>query len=268
MRYCSACGVENSDAAEFCKHCGEKLASVTYVKPRRAEWEAGRIIVTIVGVIMILVAFGLIMGGSSLNFITETIGDENGFVVSGVEGVSSSSYALVFQDVDVHIDHEASRFLRAMGGSIVFKLEALSSNPSKPVFLGIAQDQYASAYLNQVEYDRLVSSRWEYDPFVNDFPEYALVRYPGSAPSGPPTMHSFWVAHQTGTGKQVLSWIPTTGSYWLVVMNEDASAGVDVDVQLGVRVPLFESLGNVLLASGIIIGLIGGFIVYHAAIRR
>jgi hypothetical protein len=136
------------------------------------------------------------------------------------------------------------------------------------VFLGVAQDSYAAAYLGQVEYDRLVSPRWEYDPFVNDFPEYTLSRHPGSAPSGPPTMHSWWVAHQTGTGSQVLTWRPTTGSYWVVVMNEDASSGVDVDVKLGVRVPLIESLGGILLFSGIVVGLIGGFIIYHAVIRR
>ena len=268
MRYCPKCGKENSDTAEFCKHCGEKLAGVTYVKTRGSGWDAGRVIVTIVGVIMIFTAFGLVMGGSSLRFIRGTIMDDEGFIVSGVKDVSSSSYAIVFQNLDVHIDDEASRVLRAMGGDIVFKLEAKGGDPSKAVFLGVAQDSDAAAYLGQVEYDRLESSRWEYDPFVNDFPEYTLSRHSGSAPSGPPTMHSFWVAHQTGTGSQVLTWRPTTGSYWVVVMNEDASAGVDLDVMLGVRVPLLESFGGILLASGIIIGLIGGFIIYYAVIRR
>lgn len=268
MRYCPKCGKENSDTAEFCKHCGEKMMSVTYVKPRGSGWDAGRVIVTIIGVIMVFTAFGLVMGGASLRFIRGTIMDEEGFIVSGVKGVSSTSYAIVFQDIDVNINYEASRVLRAMGGDIVFKLEASGGDPSKAVFLGVARDQDAAAYLGQVEYDRLVSSSWEYDPFVNDFPDYALSRHPGSAPSGPPTMHSFWVAHQAGTGSQLLTWSPTTGSYWLVVMNEDASADVDVDVKLGVRVPLLESLGVILLVSGVIIGLIGGFVIYYAVIRR
>jgi hypothetical protein len=268
VRYCPKCGNENSDTAEFCKHCGERLASVTYLKPRGSGWDAGRVIVTIIGVVMIFTAFGLVMGGASLRFIRGTIMDEEGFIVSGVKGVSSPSYAIVFQDMDVHIDYEASRALRAMGSEIVFKVEAEGGDPSKPVFLGVAQDSYAASYLGEVEYDRLVSGRWEYDPFVDDFPEYTLSRHPGQAPSGPPTVHSFWVAHKSGAGSQVLTWSPTTGSYWLVVMNEDASAGVDVDVKLGVRVPLLESLGTILLASGIIIGLIGGFIVYQAVVRR
>jgi hypothetical protein len=268
LRYCPKCGKENSDAAEFCKHCGEKLASVTYVKPRGSGWDAGRVIVTIVGAVMIFTAFGLVMGGSSLRFIGGAMMDDEGFMVSGVEGMSSDSYALVFQDMDVHIDYEASRVLRAMGGDIAFKLEAHSADPSKRVFLGVAQDQYAAAYLAAVEYDRLVSGSWEYDPFVDDFPDYALSRHPGSAPSGPPTVNSWWVAQQVGSGTQVLTWEPAAGSYWVVVMNEDASVGVDVDVRLGVRVPIIGSLGSILLASGIIMGLIGAAILYFAVVRR
>jgi len=53
-----------------------------------------------------------------------------------------------------------------------------------------------------------------------------------------------------------------------VVMNEDASAGVDVDVKLGVWVPFLESLGSILVGSGLIIGLIGGLIIYYAVVRR
>ncbi|OGD46013.1 hypothetical protein A3K69_07960 [Candidatus Bathyarchaeota archaeon RBG_16_57_9] len=268
MRYCPKCGKENSDTAEFCRHCGERMAGVTYVKPRGSEWNAGRVIVTIIGALMVFTAFGLIMGGGSLRALSGTIMDEDGYIVSGLERLSTDSYAMVVQDLDVHIDYEASRVLRAMGGDIVFKLEARSRDPSKPVFLGVAQDQYASTYLGQVEYDRLVSGRWEYDPFVNDFPDYTLSRHPGQAPSGPPTMHSFWAAHQAGTGNQVLTWSPTTGSYWVVVMNEDASAVVDADVRLGVRVPLIGSLGSILLASGIVMGLIGAVILYFTVVRR
>lgn len=268
MKYCPKCGKENSDDAEFCKYCGERLTKVTYIKPRVSGWDAGRVIVTIIGVVMIFTAFGLVMGGASLRFIRNTIMDEEGFIVSGMEGISSSSYALVFQDLDVHVDYEASRVLRALGGDIMFKLEASGDDPAQAIFIGVAMGSDSATYLGEVEYDRLVSNRWEYDPFVNDFPDYTLSRHSGSAPSGPPTMHSFWVAHKTGTGNQVLTWSPTTGNYWLVVMNQDASAGVDVDVKLGVRVPLIGSLGGILLTSGILIGLVGGFIVYNAVMRK
>jgi hypothetical protein len=268
MRYCPKCGKENNDDAEFCKHCGEKIAKVTYVKTRVSGWDAGRIIVTIIGVIMVFTAFGLIIGGASLRFIRGTIMDEQGFIVSSVEGISSSSYALVFQDIDVHMDYEASRVLRAIGGNIVFKMEVQGENPSQAVFIGVAMESDAASYLGEVEYDRLVSKSWGYDPLAHGFPDYTLSRHSGSAPSGPPTIHSFWVAHQTGTGNQALTWSPTTGKYWVVVMNQDASAEVNVDVKLGARVPLIESLGGILLTIGVLIGLVGGFIVYNAVIRR
>jgi hypothetical protein len=265
LRYCPKCGKENSDTAEFCKHCGEKMASVTYVKPKSSAWDAGRVIVTIIGAVMVFTAFGLVMGGWGLRAVRETIMDEEGYIVSGVQRLSTDSYALVFQDLDVHIDDEASRFFRAMGGDIVFKLEA---GGAEPVFLGVARDADAVTYLGSVEYDRLVSGRWEYDPFVHDFPDYAVSRHPGDGPSAPPTAHSFWSAHASGSGDQTLTWRPTTGSYWVVVMNEDASPGVDADVRLGVRVPLIGSLGTILFTTGVIIGLVGAVILYFAVVRR
>ncbi len=265
MRYCPKCGKENSDTAEFCKYCGEKLAGVTYVKPRGSGWDAGRVIVTIIGAIMVFTAFGLVMGGWGLRAVRETIMDEEGYIVSGVQRMSTDSYALVFQDLDVRINYEASRFLRSMGGDIVFKLEA---GGSKPVFLGVARDADASTYLGSVEYDRLVSGSWEYDPFINDFPDYAVSRHPGAEPSAPPTVHSFWSAQAYGSGDQILTWRPTTGSYWVVLMNEDASPGVSADVQMGVRVPLIGSLGTILFTAGVIIGLIGCVILYFAVVRR
>jgi hypothetical protein len=51
-------------------------------------------------------------------------------------------------------------------------------------------------------------------------------------------------------------------------MNGDASLGVDADVRLGVRVPILDSLGGILLASGILVGLIGAVILYFAVVRR
>jgi hypothetical protein len=265
LRYCPKCGKENSDTAEFCKYCGEKMAGVTYVKPRGSGWDAGRVIVTIIGAIMVFTAFGLVMGGWGLRAVRETIMDDEGYIVSGVQRMSTDSYALVFKDLDVHIDYEASRFLRSMGGDIVFKLEA---SGSKSVFLGVARDADASTYLGSVEYDRLVSGSWEYDPFINDFPDYAVSRHLGAEPSAPPKVHSFWSAQAYGSGDQVLTWRPTTGSYWVVLMNEDASPGVSADVQMAVRVPLIGSLGTILFTTGVFIGLVGCVILYLTVVRR
>ncbi len=51
-------------------------------------------------------------------------------------------------------------------------------------------------------------------------------------------------------------------------MNEDASPGVSADVQMGVKVPLIGSLGTILFTTGVIIGLVGGVILYFAVVRR
>lgn len=63
-----------------------------------------------------------------------------------------------------------------------------------------------------------------------------------------------------GEGAQDLNWEPLSGSYWVVVMNADSSAGVDVDVKLGARVPILRNIGNMLVFGGIVVLIMGAFV--------
>ncbi|MBN2336662.1 zinc ribbon domain-containing protein [Candidatus Bathyarchaeota archaeon] len=267
MRYCSKCGKENRDEAEFCKHCGEKLAQgVTYTKPKGSGWDLAKVLLTVIGAVMIFTALGLVVGGGSLRAVQSNLMDDDGFMMSGVETLSTDSYALVFEDIDIEMDEDARRFSRMFEGLVTFKLDAESNN-GKPVFVGVAEYSSVAGYLDDVSYDRFVTLDWEYDPWTSDFPEYVYSHHSGEAPAGPPTMHSFWVAHAMGAA-EVLTWELTPGRYWLVVMNEDASSGVDVDFQMGAKVPILKDLGNILLTTGVVIGLIGAALIYYGVVKR
>ena len=106
------------------------------------------------------------------------------------------------------------------------------------------------------------------DPWGNDFPDYVYSHHSGGAPAGPPTIHSFWTASATGSGQETLTWGVEPGRYWVVVMNEDASQGVDVDLQIGAKVPILKNLGDVLLTVGVLVGLVGAAVIYYGAIKR
>ncbi len=79
---------------------------------------------------------------------------------------------------------------------------------------------------------------------------------------------TFWEASATGPGAQTLEWEPETGRFWVVVMNTDGSAGVDVGVSFGARVPILRTVRSMLLAGGFIALAIGGLVIYLGAIRR
>lgn len=86
MTYCPKCGKENDEWGEYCRFCGEKLPSnVTYVKIRDTGWSIGRLVSVLVGGIMLLTAFGLIMGGGSLRLIQDTNVDADDYMMSGFE---------------------------------------------------------------------------------------------------------------------------------------------------------------------------------------
>ncbi|MCW4013569.1 MAG: DUF4389 domain-containing protein, partial [Candidatus Bathyarchaeota archaeon] len=66
---------------------------------------------------------------------------------------------------------------------------------------------------------------------------------------------------------QTLEWSPETGNFWLVIMNADGSANVDVEVGMGAKVPIVSSIGKGLFVSGLVLLAAGVAIVYFGAIK-
>jgi hypothetical protein len=276
VKYCPKCGKENRDEAQFCVQCGERLnGQVQYVKRRKTGgWSAGRIVLVIIGAIILLPSFGLVVGGFSLRAIQETVTDTEGFIMSDVKQVDTNTYALVVENIDVNIAEPESPFgkevTRALGRDLAdfarFKVNAVSNN-GKPVFVGIASYTEVSQYIGAVDFDRAVVGEWNYDPWSQSFPNFALVYHPGTAPTTVPTLHSFWSAQATGTSA-TMTWGLAPGNYWLIIMNEDASKGVNVDLQMGAKITILNTISNIMLSVGVVLGIIGVIMIYYGAINR
>ena len=90
-------------------------------------------------------------------------------------------------------------------------------------------------------------------------------RVPGEAAPPPPGEQSFWVAQVTTDTADELTWEVESGDWTVVLMNADASRGVDVDARLGIKVdwllPALIGLliaGVVVLAGGAVLVIFGG----------
>lgn len=262
MPYCTRCGKEIREDDAFCPKCGAPTGQpgVEYQRDRGSH--PGRILAFTVAGLLLLVGFCMIMGGAAISGGTRWAADSEGYITSNPITLSTASYAVVKPGVDIHMNLPAAWSIKPEDIA-TFRITATGMDPSKQVFIGIAREADAESYLGGVAYDRLLDFSMQprgggaqWDP-----PKYAP--HAGGAPSQPPTGKAIWVAQTTGAGSQTLTWTPTSGDYWVVLMNADGSQAVSSDVQVAARIPILKEISNALIAVGIILLLGGGALIYY-----
>ena len=265
MPYCKNCGKEIGDEAVYCPHCGASQRENGYQMPRRRGWPIGRIFAGFFGFILIVTSLGLMAGGGAIMWAQRSFADPDGYLVSRSVRVHTDTYAIVSPsfDIDADIDLPSSFWLtRGVSEIVTLKFVVDSNDPTKEILIAVAHESQAENYLEGVEYDELSRLSWSYDPLNRDEPDISYSRHGGGAPEAPPVVISSWDAVSVGSGIQELNWEPTWGSYWVLVMNADGSAGVDVDVKLGARVPILRNISNMLVFGGVVVLLMGAFVLY------
>jgi len=212
---------------------------------------AGRIVLLVLGSIAALFAFATLGGGCALVAIDQTQRDDDGFLMSPSEDLSTPTYAIVSESAELDTSG-AEWALDTFLGTVRIRSES-----ERPVFVGIARRVDVARYLDGVERDA-----------VSDFdgdPRYE--REPGAAPEGPPGDQAFWVASASGTGDQTLEWEPEEGFWQAVLMNEDGSRGVSSDVSIGAELDPVLWIGLALLGVGALLAA-GAALAVTAGIRR
>ena len=212
---------------------------------------AGRIVLLVLGSIAALFAFATLAGGCALVAIDQTQRDDDGFLMSPSEDLSTATYAIVSESAELDTSG-AEWALDAFLGTVRIRSES-----DRPVFIGIGRRADVAAYLRGVERDA-----------VSDFdgdPRYE--RLPGAAPEGPPGDETFWVAQASGAGEQTLEWEPEDGFWQAVLMNEDGSRGVSSEVSIGAELDSVLWVGIGLLAVGALLAA-GAALAITAGIRR
>jgi hypothetical protein len=125
----------------------------------------------------------------------------------------------------------------------------------EPLFIGLAPTEDVRAYLGDVRHDTV-------EDLVR--PDYRTTE--GGAPSSPPAAQDFWTESSSGAGEQTVVWEPREGDWTVVVMNADATAGVETQATAGAELPVLEWIVAVLLIlAGV--GLVVGALVIGLAVR-
>jgi hypothetical protein len=202
----------------------------------RRRWSGASVALIIVGSLFGLFALGAFGLGGAVAYADHQR-DSDGYYNTATHAFVSSSYAITHEGADIDglpnaVEDELARI----------RVTATSTN-GHPVFVGIARERDAEAYLANVAHSTLRD--FEVDPFR---PQYDVV--PGNAKPAPPAAQHFWAASATGSGAQELTWRVRNGTWVVVAMNADGARGVATDVTFGANVRFLAWVWSGLLLFG------------------
>jgi hypothetical protein len=219
----------------------------------RAGGSTSGILMTVFGSFGILVALAVAAAGAGVLWVDQTQRDGAGFVMSPSERLSSQTYAVTagYQRTGDALEAR-SVALDVHGPSWMFAKDRLGTlrihvapQSGAPMFVGIARTAAVDRYLGTVSHQAIRG-------MSGGSPEYAMS--PGAAPSGPPARLSTWAAHASGRHDIALTWPVRNGAWTIVVMNADASRGIEADARLGARLGFLGGLATGLLVFGFVSG--------------
>ncbi len=198
-----------------------------------------RIVAFIVAGLLGLFSLGLLAAGGLLLW-GDSKTDEDGFLSTRTERFATNTYALATDNLDV--DLEAADWIidRDRFGEIRVTVDS-----REPVFAGVAPTADVRRYLRGAPHDLVTDI--DYSPFQADYRRLSGDRRPER-----PGAQRFWAASTQGAGRQTLTWDVEDGDWSVVVMNADASRGVDADVKAGAEVDFLDSVGWGAIISGLI----------------
>lgn len=201
---------------------------------------AGKIVALVIGILMVLVALGLLVPGSFVLGIYGMQRDEDGFFETSTRVLNSNGHALVTPDVDLNLGgHWAPT-----GNWAAIRIKA-ASNGDAPVFVGIGPSDEVSRYLFGAAHDEITNIGWAWSSVEYRYHE-------GGAIPEPPAEQDFWAESEQGAGTQVLEWDVAEGNWTVVVMNSDGSAPVSANVSVGARFDILLPIGIGMVVGGFI----------------
>ncbi|GAB3899767.1 hypothetical protein GCM10029964_086140 [Kibdelosporangium lantanae] len=202
----------------------------------------GRVTATVAGVLVMLLGLVLAGAGGFAVWADQTHRDTDGYVTTSTRHFSTATYAL--------------RLDTATPGSLLGDIQ-IRTRSNRDTFVGIASTHDVSTYLGAGSHDWIMIGRpvWmAHQPMMS------------WRPTVPPGRLGIWVASAAGTGARELTWTVQPGQWTAVVLNADASPGVDVDVSAGVTAPGLLPWGLGLLGGGVL-ALAGGAWLQYLGLR-
>lgn len=213
--------------------------------PRHGGWFA----VIIVGSLLALLGGPLVGAVAAASSVITYRAD--GVVTTHPVRVSAPGYALTSPPALIETSLDRASFPQT---SITL---AAGVTDGEPVFIGIGPASDVAAYLADVHVAEVTG--------LHARPLEIRTRdIPGQAQPDSPAAQDFWVASDSGPGVREVTWTLEPGDWTVVIMNEDASPGLDTQVLAGLSAPWAAPLAigliatsAVLLVAGLVLIVIG-----------
>jgi hypothetical protein len=219
---------------------GSPVAGVGH-KHEPTTFGAWRTVAIVISALIALLGFAALAGATAAVVLDQTQRGHDGYLSTGTTSYSTGTYALVS---DSYRAGTAADWFAAR--EILGKVR-ITVTSSQPVFLGVAPAAKADSYLAGIRREQGPS--FEPDRFgTASHSDFQVIA--GGAPRAAPTKTAIWAASTTGAGTHTLVWAPKNGEWRVVLMNADASAGINADMSIGAKFPH-------LLAIGLAVGGIG-----------
>jgi hypothetical protein len=200
---------------------------------------AKRMFVMVVGVILFLIGASAAVAGGALMVIFGA----DSTIVSGHKPLSTQRTALVVSMNDI----KDTKGFATVAGRPTLRLAVDGSG--RDLFVGIGSAAAVDQYLARVSIDRVTD--FQVDPF-----KLKTSPRDGSTTPAAPGAQTFWTVRGSGS-TAALNWKLSDGSYRLVLMNADASPGVNAAGSVELKVPGLFAIGIGILSAGVVLGLVG-----------
>jgi Domain of unknown function (DUF4389) len=227
--------------------------SATAPAPARATWGAWRVALVILGSIVVLAGAGLLVGGGALGVLHLTQRDDDGFLESPREQVSSDGYAVTAEGIDIADLDDGGDWLVEQG---LGRVRIRATSRTDAIFVGIAREADLDRYLATTAHDELREVRSGADRYVS--------RDGGALPVVPAEA-GIWVASAAGEGTQSVEWDARDGRWAVAVMNADGARAVAADVSVGAKVGVLPWVAGGLLLAGLLLVAVGAGLIGAAA---
>src|SRR5262245_28888878 len=208
----------------------------------------GRIVLTVVGAILIVLSLVFGALGGFLTWAYATQRDSEGFFTTSSERFETLTYAITSENIDLGARPGSGGRGFDLGDLATVRFTAIPAGGT-PIFIGIGRERDVDRYMAGVAHAEI--SDVDLHPF--------RVTYRFQAGGGPPSRpgaQRFWAASAEGSGTQRFQWDLESGRWVVVLMNAAGSRGAGSDVSVGVKADWVLPLG---------IGLLAGFAVFLVA---
>lgn len=222
-----------------------------------AGWTAGRVVGVTVGSVVAVLAVLVGIGASALLAVDQGLRDRDGFLMSGTEIAETTGYAVTSEDLDIHVHSGTGDLPRRLIGTVKITVDDESGNRAH--FVGIARTKDVERYLGGVAHSVITDLDGRERRHHFSYREVG-----GGAPEVVPSQASIWEESVVGNGRQELRWEPRGGEWTVVVMNADATPGVNVEMTAGATVPVLGEGVAVIYLLGVLLLLLGTAVIAWA----